>query len=256
MSDELTVPIARAVLARFVAELFADPDEVWAARLAAEDVHRELQAAVRTLSLPESTLRAVLDSRPSLDEHAERHAALLGHTVRAECPPYELEYARSDVFQHAHSLADVSAFYRAFGMETGGTMSERADHFVAEWEFLTVCALKQSRAQETGLVEAAEQCVDAQRAFLKDHAAIWMPAFFARLRRAEPEGFLSRAADLAEALLCEWCDALDVSVGPDWLELRQAEEEDLSINCGPGPGPGQVQLGAGLSAAMEGGQPA
>lgn len=151
------------------------------------------------------------------------------------------------MFQHAHSLADVAAFYRAFGMETGGPMSERADHFVAEWEFLTVCALKQSRAQETGLVEAAEQCVDAQRASLKDHAAIWMPAFFARLHRAEPDGFLSRAADLAEALLREWCDALHVNVGPDWLELRQAEEEDLSINCGPG---------AGLAGALEGGRPA
>ena len=255
MSDELTVPIARAMLARFVAELFADPDEAWAARLSDETVHRELEAAARTLSLSESTLRAVLDSPASVNALAERHSALLGHTVRAECPPYELEYARSDVFQHAHSLADVSAFYRAFGMETGGPMSERADHIVAEWEFLTVCALKQSRAQETAMVEAAEQCLDAQRAFLKDHAAIWMPAFFGRLRRAEPEGFLSRAADLAEALLREWCAALGVPLGPDWLELRPAEEEDLSINCGPGPGPGQVQLGPALSEALEGGQP-
>ncbi len=256
MSDELTVSLARAILARFVAELFADPDEAWAARLSAEHVHRELEAALRPLSLPESTLRAVLDSPPSVDEHAERHSALLGHTVRSECPPYELEYARSDVFQHAHSLADISAFYRAFGMEIGGPMSERADHIVAEWEFLTVCALKQSRAQETAMVEAAEQCLDAQRAFLKDHAAIWMPAFFGRLRRAEPDGFLSRAADLAEALLREWCAALNVNVGPDWLELRPAEQEDLCIDCGPGPGPGQVQLGPALSAAMEGGQPA
>ncbi len=248
---------ARAVLGRFVAELLAEPDELWRARMRDEQVFQEARTAAVILGVDERLLAAARTA--AVPQHVrDRRGAILGHTARSECPPYELEYARRDVFQQAHALADIAAFYRAFGLEVH-ERGERHDHFTAQWEFLSLCAWKEANVDELldadppEISRAREACRDAQRAFLKDHAARWMPAFFARLRKADADGFYGRAADLAEALLSAWCEEFGVCLGPDWLELRPEDEEDLQMECGPGTGPGQVALGPTLAAAMGGG---
>jgi hypothetical protein len=94
-------------------------------------------------------------------------------------------------------------------------------------------------------------CRDAQRGFLKDHASRWMPSFFNRVGRAEPDGPLSHAAHLGNALLREWCAAVEVPVGPDWLDLRPIGDGDVNISCSPSDGVAAVELGPTLAAAME-----
>ncbi|HEY3244392.1 MAG TPA: molecular chaperone TorD family protein [Phycisphaerae bacterium] len=246
-----THQLARAKLARFVAELFSEPDESWGARLADDAVRDELRIAARILELPSERLDAICDSAGALDECRAARARLLGHTVRSECPPHELEYDRSEIFQQAQSLADIAAFYRAFGFEMGGRLAERGDHFVAEWEFLSVLAFKELLALQASNFENAVCCREAQRAFLKEHAARWMPAFFNRLRRAETRGLLPQAARLTEALLREWCGALSVPFGPEWLDLRPISDGDVNISCSPAQAGGVVELGPTLAAALE-----
>lgn len=240
------IAIARATLARFVAVLFGRPESDQLSRLKGFGVHTELARAEAVLGFEAGRMDEVFASFEKGAQAPEVYDRVLGHTVRSECPPYELEYRTAEVFQQAQTLADIAGFYRAFGFDASGPLVERADHIVAEWEFLAVLALKESMA---GRDEDAECCRDAQRAFLKEHAAVWMPAFFERIRRMEANCFLAKAADLAERVLRLWCVDLGVSVGPNWLELRPIEEEDSTISCGA---PGAVELGPTLASAMEG----
>ncbi len=239
---------ARAVLARYVAELFAEPDDDWRNRLIDNATRREVDDAARMLELRLAPAAAL--SIPNTCDVLEDRNQLFGHTVRSACPPYELEYGRSEIFQQSQSLADIAGFYAAFGYRSGGHLAERPDHIVAEWEFLSVLARKESLAIASGNTDAAQCCHDAQHKFLKEHAAAWMPAFCARLRKNEPGAFFSGVVKLVEALLASWCSTFHVPSGPAWLELRPVDEDDSTITCG-GEGDGHnVELGPTLAAAL------
>lgn len=233
-----------AILARFVAAAFSQPDAELVARLADPAVRAELCDAAATLGLDVDFVAALFEPR-RLAAHIDDHARILGHTVRSECPPYELEYRAAEVFQHSQTLADVAGFYRAFGFVAAGPLCEREDHAATEWEFLSALAMKSDLAH---CDDERACCRDALRAFLKDHAAVWMPAFHERVRKADADSFLAHAAGLADLLLRRWCAELNVAVGPRWLELRPISDADSTIDCAT---PGTVELGPTLAAAME-----
>ncbi len=183
------------------------------------------------------------------DRIADEHGLLFSHTVRSTCPPYELEYGSGEVFQQSQALADIGGFYHAFSMQLSGSLAERPDHIVPEWEFLSLLALREAHAIDAGHIDSATCCRDAQRSFLKDHAAAWMFAWFNRVRDVRPDGFFSAVADLAEAALREWCASRSVPVGAGWLELRPVTDEDSTITCGA-PGAAEVELGPRLAQAF------
>lgn len=241
--------LARARYARFLAELFGVDEAGAYDRLGDGALYRELSAAASVLSIDEANLRPLFADRPPFDDVLDARNRLLGHTVRSACPPYELEYGQAEVFQQSQRLADIAGFYAAFGFETAGLIAERPDHIVAQWEFLFVLAVREAQALGEARLEDAASCHSAQRSFLKDHAASWMPAFFERIRRAEPPPFFLAAANIADRVLGEWCAALSVPMGARWIELRPISEEDSTITCGA-PGEGTVELGPTLAAAM------
>lgn len=244
--SENPIPLARATLARFVAESFSQPEKERIARFTSAGVQDELRQAASVLEIDHRLVNGVFNSFKAGPPEEDVYNRILGHTVRSECPPYELEYRTSEVFQQAQTLADISGFYRAFGYEAAGPLVERADHIVAEWEFLSVLAHKQTLAINEN---DAVCCLNAQRGFLSEHAAMWMPAFFERIRRMDVASFLGCVSNLGESVLRSWCTELNVSIGQSWLELRPISDEDSSISCGA---PGTVELGPLLASAMEG----
>lgn len=256
MSAESERAAARAVLGSFMAELLAEPDDDGLTRLREPAARRRLECAARVLGIPDERV-AQVPGEAALHEVRAARMRLWGHATRGACPANELEYGRRDVFQQAHTLADVAAFYRAFGLEVR-ERTERADHATAEWEFLAIVAWKEAHAPELlgrdadspEVRSAIEACRSAQQAFLSEHAGRWMPAMFAGMRRMDASGFFARVADLGEAVLGAWCADFGVAPGPQWLELRPPDEEDAHIECGPGPEPGKVEIGAGLAAAL------
>lgn len=249
-SEPIDRPLARACLARLIAELFTDQDAADYERLGDDAVEPEARHAADRLGLDPDRVTRLFCDRPSFETYLEARSQLLGHTARSNCPPHELEYCHSEVFQQSQRLADIAGFYRAFGLEPAGAMSERPDHIIAEWEFLFVLAAKECHAIETGEADGAARCRDAQRLFLSEHASYWMPAFFERLRRADDSGFFGRAALLALDVLREWCETCGVTTGASWLELRTISDEDSNIECGADSGGGTVELGPRLAAAM------
>jgi TorA maturation chaperone TorD len=237
--------LERAKLARFISAVFSEPSPASFARLAEPDVIAELRRAAAALDIEGRIIDTILDSFIHGGANEESYVRLLGHTVRSATPPYELEYRTAEVFQQSQTLADIAGFYRAFNVDCTGPLTERADHLATEWEFLAVLAMKESLAAcETD----RECCVNAQRAFLEEHAASWMPAFFERIRKADSEAFLACAANLAEAVLDGWCAEFSITLGPKWLELRSISEDDSTITCGAA---GAVELGPTLAAAMQ-----
>lgn len=251
MNTAREIPLARAALARFVAAGFGESPEPLLKAKATDEMRGMLHDAGSALGVSGDLVDKVLDSVPNPSALQEARGRVLGHTVRSKNPPYELEYRRAEVFQQAQDLADIVAFYRAFGLELSGPESERADHIVPQWEFLSIVAFKEALAEENDNQEGLELCRDAQRKFLLDHAAFWMPAFFQRVQDAEPNGFHAHLSALAAALLESWCDSLHIPLGPRWLDLRPVEDDDMSIACGDAAIGGMVELGPRLSEAME-----
>lgn len=157
---------------------------------------------------------------------------LFGHSVRGSCPPYELEYGRGEIIQQTAELADLAGFYSAFGLNLTEAAYERADHVAVECEFLSVLCAKEAWGQQNDNRDLSETCADAQRLFLRDHLAKWLPAFAHRVEAADSEGFYGRAASLASAFIREECRRFEIDVGPQWLELRPADpERDSTIDC-------------------------
>ncbi|MBE7500771.1 MAG: molecular chaperone TorD family protein [Verrucomicrobiales bacterium] len=237
---------SRAFVLQFLARAFDYPGpETWA-WLCAPDVQQGLQAAVEALepnpTAPLATARRTLPDvfLPGVfTAFHDDYIAAIGHAARGSCPANEIEYGdlKADPLFQPHRLADLAAFYRAFGVELTGSAGERHDHLSVELEFVSVLA-----AQEASLLngapahEALRVCRDAQRKFLREHLARWTPAFARRLQRAVGKGPLARLAAFLLAFVESECHRTGIPPGSEDLLLRPADEAaSLCDGCGLKP---------------------
>lgn len=149
---------------------------------------------------------AVLQRLPtSRNEFNERYESTFGLLVSNACPPYETEYINSKfTFQRSNILADVSGFYRAFGVMASQHNPERPDHIVPELEFMAVLIglARQADQLDSPLrEERLDVCHDGQARFLREHLSWWTPAFAHLLAREDPGGFYENAAVFLAALM-------------------------------------------------------
>ncbi len=166
-------------------------------------------------------------------ELQERYDVLFGHAVRGACPAYEMEYGRNEIIRQASDLADLAGFYRAFGLEIAGDANGRPDHIAAECEFMSALCAKEAYAHAQGDQGNADICLDAERTFLRDHLARWLPAFARHVEEADADGFFGALARFADAFVKAECSHFDVHVGPATLELRTPDSVlDTQISCG------------------------
>ena len=151
---------------------------------------------------PEPLFARLPGSAEELNDVYERTFGLL---VSNACPPYESEYIDSKyTFQRSNTLADVSGFYRAFGLTTSDWHPERQDHVVLELEFMAFLLAHERRAAELSdprHQEYAEICRRAQARFLREHLAWWTPVFAKLLGRENPGGFYDTVGRLLAALI-------------------------------------------------------
>ena len=117
--------------------------------------------------------------------------------ISQHCPPCEVEYEpNADVAYRSQRLADVAAFYQAFGLEVSNRAGERLDHIAVEAEFLYVLLAKEAAALHKANQEGAEICREARRKFFQEHVGWWLPAFARVLSRAAPPGYYQDLATL------------------------------------------------------------
>jgi len=145
----------------------------------------------------------VLAELPATAEDLNRqYEATFGLLVSCACPPYETEYIHGKfAVQRAQTMADISGFYRAFGLQVAQGHPERHDHIVLELEFMAFLFGMEIQARQADDSRQDHAIVgrEAQERFFGEHLAWW--AFAHLLAREAGESFYGQAASLLAALI-------------------------------------------------------
>ncbi len=238
--------LCRSALWEALALGFRPPTAETLERLVSRDGATALAAAAAALDAVHGTeiepaaLALPVEPPPTLAALGAAYGRLFGHTARGEAPPYETEYGEDSLFQPQREMADLGAFYRAFGLRVDAAAHERADHVACECEFLLVLARKEARALSLGDEPMREATGRAARLFLREHLGRWAPALGARLDRLDPRGFYGALGRLLAAFVAAECRRAGVATGPEFLRLRSAAPDDTPMACGPLAAPPDV----------------
>jgi DMSO reductase family type II enzyme chaperone len=245
LQTTIDLAVARAFVYQFLARAFEDQlTETWSWLTDAGTQGALRSAAQRLANLPGAgaltRLAAVLleNLQPeTLEPFQVACVTAFGHAARGDCPLNEIEYGelRADPLFQPHRLADLAAFYRAFGVEVADGAGERPDHLGMELEFMAVLAAKEAYALEHQLDDGQrELCRQAQKKFLREHLGRWSPAFARRLARVAGSPALAALAEFTVAFIVAECAAFGVPAGSEDLSLRPVDEaaESLCAACG------------------------
>jgi len=232
--------VARSYVYRFLAVAFGDPTTAGWQWLTETATIAGMRSATQTLGGPLPALvQSLLSSLEStgLEPFLNAYLAAFGHAARGSCPLNEIEYGdiKADPLFQPHRLADLAAFYRAFGLEVAEDAGERQDHICLELEFMCVLAAKEGYAWDKQLdTDQLEQCREAQEKFLREHLGRWAPAFSRRLAAATQEGTLVALAAFTRAFVESDCAKFKVASGSEDLLLRPVDEaaERMCDGCG------------------------
>jgi len=158
------------------------------------------------------------------DAEAERSRLLL----LGGCPAYETTYM--DAFARPRELADVSGFYKAFGLRTEG---ERADHLSVECEFAALLCVKEAIAVASGDAEAAGRCRDARASFLRDHLGTWLALYEEDLGSQARLPLLGAAVAALRAVVAAEAGEMGVQI----VERTRPRSEPVPAapSCDPAP---------------------
>ncbi len=193
--------IARAHVYSFLAKAFGYPSQ---------QVVHELEGALPSISLGMSEIdqnAALLQAVNKLQQAFERYewqqlqreySQLF--TGREQCKLNEVDYEKASATM-PQRLADISAFYLAFGLQVAPGTGERLDFIGTEADFLHALLLKRYHAEQQGLAEQADICAKAESQFLKEHVLWWMPRLAQKL--IEHKGFYGALGALLLAFLQE-----------------------------------------------------
>lgn len=233
LTSSADLALARAVVYRFLSDALRHPGRSTLVRVDWVDA---LRAALDECGEPqlipaaEACIRLGLD-RPSVES---AYGRLVGHTPRAGIPPYESEWlgAAGDLLQY-HQMADVSAFYSAFGLRLTEGCDERVDHVGIELAFLQFLCAKEAWAVQAEESSLAGTCRDAQGRFLSEHVARWTPAFFHRVRTCSGSGHYQSLAEFAGDWIAAECRRLELPCGDPTLAPGESSVtlEDTCVSC-------------------------
>lgn len=167
----------------------------------------------------------------TLQELIRHHSLIFSLTVGGGVPPYETEYGHRDVFMKTQRMADISAFYLAFGMEVPADKHERIDFVGAELELMFWIILKEEMAKKSGKKTEAATCRDAAQKFLTDHLGRWAIFFGEQLLKSTDHPFYKQAAKMLAEFVEKECKRLGVQ--PEkittWAPLPPAEEPSCGL---------------------------
>lgn len=148
-------------------------------------------------------------------------------TMAVDCPAYEMYFSGSHIFQQTQELADISGFYKAFGLDVSkDDTGNRWDHIAVELEFLHFLSYKQAYAIENHGAEEQNACLAAKKKFLNAHIGRWIQAFSKSVARKSPAGFYWQIAKLANDFV--HLDMEDLGVSAEEIdELKGGEPDHL-----------------------------
>ena len=167
-----------------------------------------------------------LKGRP-LSELQGRFINIFTHTMSQECPPYETQFGikADQIFHKCHEMGDIAGFYRAFGLDVSDSevSRERVDHISVEFEFMYFLACKEAYGLENKDAEDKLSIVtDAQKKFVREHIAMWVPLFTKFLEKKAQTGFYKETSQLTRAFVEQEIAYLKI-------KPRRLKSEEVSI---------------------------
>lgn len=244
LQASIDTALARTFIYRLLARAYEDPElEGWR-WLSSEPIKSALWTALlplaRTAPAALANFAAELANRlapDGFDDFQDTYVTCFGHTVRGDCPMNEIEYGdiKADPLFQPHRLADLAAFFAAFGLEMTPDAAERQDHISVELEFMSVLAAKAAYSLEHQLDhDQVAICCEAQKKFLREHLGRWTPAFTRRLARMAGGTALGALANFTREFITADCVRFKVTPGSEDLLLRPIDEasESLCASCG------------------------
>lgn len=166
---------------------------------------------------------------PPADARSESRR-VFGHNLSPDCPPYESHYGKIGVFRQSHQLADLSGFYRAFGVEAAEG-DRRPDHLPVELEFAGLLCAKEALAASKGMEEQAAMCRSARGRFLAEHLGRWIDAFAEAVESKASGSYFAGLARCAAAFVT--ADAASLGARPQERVAGPFAEEadDPCVSC-------------------------
>ncbi len=230
LQSAIDLAMARSFIHRFLAKAYEDPmPETWRWLTQAETIYalRAANAFIGQSVLSSAGFLINALQPAAFDSFLNAYLAAFGHAARGSCPLNEIEYGdiKADPLFQPHRLADLAAFYRAFGLEVAEDAGERHDHICLELEFMCILAAKEAYAREHQLdADQLAYCRDTQKKFLREHIGRWTPAFARRLAAATNQPALHALAEFTRAFIESECARFGVYPGSEELALRPVDE--------------------------------
>ncbi len=146
-------------------------------------------------------------------------------TVSMECPPYEMYFSGSQIYQQTQDLADLSGFYKAFGVDISrDDNTNRWDHISVELEFLHFLTYKLAYTTENGGDKEREICLAAKKKFLNAHLGRWIAAFSIAVEKKSPVAFYREIAGMTNEFV--HLDMKNLNVNPEEIDGLMGNEPD------------------------------
>lgn len=158
------------------------------------------------------------------------HVRLFGPAAR--CSLHETAYGDAGrLLGKSATLADVSGFYLAFGLQPTPGDTHPEDHLALELEFMSLLALKEAYALAEGWHEHLEVTREAQHKFLQDHLGTWIDALDEQLRACNPHPFYATLGEALQRLAHAEVARLNVSPVVISRRLADAEMGGDTLEC-------------------------
>ncbi len=183
------------------------------------DIPSELRQKLVSLSSSENLVNELRSSYIEIFDHS-----------KSLNPLYETEYGRERSMFKANELADIAAFYRAFGFELDSEgQKEMLDHVSVELEFYSLMKMKLAHLQQIGDKEGVEIVTDGMQKFLKDHLGRF-PSAIATRQGVMANEFFAVAFEWINKLVESEC--LRFGVKPEAVKWLASDNNEDSICCG------------------------
>ncbi|MDP6924149.1 MAG: molecular chaperone TorD family protein [Candidatus Scalindua sp.] len=238
--------LAASQIYQFLSTCLLEPNKKALEMLNNEEYVAEVKSCILTsgnneMLEPFELLQKALDGNDAENLEWGYRATFGAATVAMDCPPYEMYYSGSQIWQQTQDLADISGMYKAYGIQMEEDMTTtRWDHVAVELEFLHFLTYKLAYSIENHSKEQQESCLSGKKKFLYAHIGRWIKAFTTSVIKKTPEDFYRQAATLASLFihlemvkLSVDAEEIDEYMGnePDYLQRLEGKSASACDSC-------------------------
>ena len=223
--------LTRSRIYALLATGFSYPESHFYQQLKNNKFFVELGENLKLLNLAVPQFQSDYISSLSLGKLQEEYVPLFN--LNSVCQPYETEYTSPHVFSKTQTLADISGFYQAFGLEISSEQKERVDFIGTQLEFMGYLCFKATHALENKNDSNYDICFEAQKKFLKDHLGKWAKFFVQKLLAHTENLFYKTLAQVLLSFLDYEIHCLDLRVegiAPPLMNSSEPSTQGLSCD--------------------------